>query len=199
MVKEVKQQQQVVHLIACEVFKPALEFLALEQRYPRLEITYLPSHLHLKPQKLERRLSQEVTKADRNGERIVCLYGDCFPDIEGFCNRHQAVKVPGHFCYEMLLGPERFKEFLDDIAGTYFLEQDVILNFEAYCMNPLELQDEEMRKYCFEHYQRLMYIRQPDDIDLESKACDIADFLDLYMDVSDADYSYLEGKITELL
>jgi hypothetical protein len=99
----------------------------------------------------------------------------------------------------MLLGPERFKKFLDEIAGTYFLEQDVIQNFEAYCMNPLELQDEEMRRYCFEHYQRLMYIRQPDDVDLESKACDIAEFLELYMDVSDADYSYLEGKITELL
>ena len=197
--KKVKQQQQVVHLIACAVFKPALDFLALEQRYPHLEITYLPSHLHLKPQQLKRRLSREITKARKGREHIVCLYGDCFPDIEDFCTRHEAVKVPGHFCYEMLLGPERFKKFLDEIAGTYFLEQDVIQNFEAYCMNPLELQDEEMRKYCFEHYQRLMYIRQPDDIDLESKACDIADFLDLYMDVSDADYSYLEGKITEFL
>lgn len=193
------KQQKAVRLIACEVFKPSLDFLALEQRYPYLRITCLPSHLHLKPQELKRRLSQEVTKAAEDGERIVCLYGDCFPDIEEFCRSHRVQKVPGHFCYEMLLGPERFKRFLDEIAGTYFVEQDVIQNFEDYCMNPLELKDEEMRRCCFAHYQRLLYIRQPEDSGLESRACDIAGFLDLNMDVSDADYSYLEDKLKELL
>jgi hypothetical protein len=199
MVKPVKKPQKVVRLIACAVFKPALDFLAMKERYPHLKVTYLPSYLHLKPPELQKRLLKEIIKARKGGERIVCLYGDCFPDIDEFCRRHEAVKVPGHYCYEMLLGPERFKQYLDEIAGTYFLEQDVIQNFETYCMKPLGLRDEEMRKYCFEHYQRVLYIRQPDDVDLESKACDIADFLDLHMDASDADYSYLENRLAELL
>jgi hypothetical protein len=194
-----KESHKVVRLIACAVFKPALEYLQLKKRYPDLRVTYLPSHLHLKPQELQKRLLKEIIKARKGGERIICLYGYCFPDIDDFCKRHEVTKVPGHYCYEMLLGPDRFSQLISDIAGTYFVEQDVIQNFEAYCMKPLELRDEEMRRYCFEHYKRVLYVRQPEDAELESKACDIADFLDLYMDVSDADYSYLEDQLTELI
>lgn len=194
-----KKRQRTVRLISCEVFRPALDFLNVERRYPHLEITYLPSHLHLRPQQLKQRLSQEISKSAEVGERVICLYGDCFPDIDAFCREHRALKVPGHLCYEMLLGPERFNRYLDEMAGTYFVEQDVIQHFEDYCVNPLGLEDEEMRRCCFEHYQRLLYIRQPKDADLESSACDIAGFLDLYIDISDADYSYLEASLNEVL
>lgn len=193
------KRQRTVRLIACEVFKPAVGFLDVERRYPHVGVTYLPSDLHLRPQNLKKRVLKEMAKARDNGERAVCLYGDCFPDIEECCRMHQAEKVPGHFCYEMLLGPERFKKLLDEIAGTYFVEQDVIQHFEAYCTNPLELQDEEIRRCCFENYRRLMYIKQPEDADLESRACDIAEFLELHLEVSDADYSYLQDKLTALL
>ena len=199
MVDIVKQRQKTVRLIACAVFRPALEHLRLKKRYPELGVTYLPSHLHLNPQELQKRLLKAIIKARQSGERVICLYGYCFPDIDDFCNRHGVTRVQGHYCYEMLLGPARFNKLINDMAGTYFVEQDVVKNFEAYCMNPLELRDEEIRKCYFEHYEKLLYIRQPEDAGVETRACDIARFLDLHMDVSDADYSYLESMITDLL
>ena len=186
-------------IIACGVFKPAIDYLRLEERYPHLRLTYLASKLHLKPQELERLLLREIVKAKKRNERIICLYGECFPDISEFCKRHGVLKVPGHYCYEMLLGAERFKELIDEMAGTYFLEEDLIINFEEYCMKPLELEDEEMRKQCFEQYKRLLYVRQPTDADLMPRASELADFLELSLEIRDADYSYLEGKLTELI
>jgi len=91
------------------------------------------------------------------------------------------------------------RQFIDEIAGTYFLEKDLILNFEEYCMKPLELHDEEMRKCCFEHYQRLLYVRQPSDPDLIPRASEIAEFLSLFLETSDADYSSLEKKLIEII
>lgn len=190
---------EIVRLIACAVFKPALNYLMLENRYPNLQVTYLPSHLHLKPQGLESYMLREIGKARRKGERIVCLYGECFPNISDVCKRHGVLKVPGHYCYEMLLGPERFSRFIEEIAGTYFVERDVIQNFEEYCVKPLELRDQSMRRYCFEHYRRLLYVRQPHDVECEAKAGEIADFLNLSLDISDADYSYLEQKLLSLI
>jgi hypothetical protein len=56
-----------------------------------------------------------------------------------------------------------------------------------------------MRKRCFERYQRLLYVRQPSDPDLVPQASKLAKFLELSLDVSDADYSHLERKLTELI
>ena len=188
----------ITRIIACAVFKPALEYLQVEDSYPDLRLTYLPSNLHLRPQKLKNRLLEAITAAQERNERVICLYGECFPDIDDFCEQHRAVKVPGHYCYEMLLGTERFQRLIEEMAGTYFLEKDLILHFEEYCVKPLELDDEEMRKHCFEHYRRLLYVRQPSDPNLVTKAGQLAEFLELSLDISDADYSHLERKLLEL-
>ena len=190
---------RVTRIIACGVFRPALERLRLARRYPNLRVTYMPPVLHTRPQKLEKHLHRKITSAEKRTEQVVCLYGECFPDIQEFCRLRGIPKVPGPNCYEMLLGSEVFGQLTDETAGTYFLEKDLILNFREYCLEPLELYDEEMRKWCFEHYKRLLYIRQPGDPDLASQACELAEFLELSLDIRDADYSHLERRLAELL
>ena len=194
-----KINANITRIIACEVFRTALEYLQMEKRYPNLRLTYLPSQLHLRPQELKNRLLKEIISAHKRNERVICLYAHCFPDIDGFCQEHGVIKVPGHYCYEMLLGSERFKRLIDEIAGTYFIEIDLIIHFEEYCAEPLELHDEEMKKFCFEHYHRLIYIRQPSDPNLVPKASELADFLELSLEIQDADYSHLEKRLIELL
>ena len=192
-------EHEIIRLIACAVFKPAVENLMLEGRFHNLRVTYLPSHLHLKPHGLERQLVKEIDMAQARNERVICLYGECFPGIRDVCEEHGVQKVPGDYCYEMLLGPKHFRQLLEEIAGTYFVEKDLIENFEEYCMRPLELHDEDMRRYCFENYRRLLYVRQPQDEECELKAGEIADLLELSLDISDADYTYIEQKIQGLL
>lgn len=188
----------ITRIIACAVFRPALEYLQVEEGYPDLRVTYLPSNLHLRPQELENRLLEAITAAQERNERVICLYGECFPGIDDFCEQHGVAKVPGHYCYEMLLGTERFQQLIEEMTGTYFLEKDLILHFEEYCVRPLELHDEEMRRCCFEHYRRLLDVRQPSDPNLVTEAGQLAGFLELSLDISDADYSHLERKLVEL-
>lgn len=186
-------------IVACGVFRPAIEHLRLANRYPNLRFTYLPPVLHITPQKLEQHLLRRITAAQRKDERIICLYGECIPDLSNVCQYQGVMKVPGHSCYEMLLGNERFEQFIDETAGTYFLEKDLIINFREYCIEPLELDDEEMRDCYFQHYRKLLYVRQPTDPDLISQAHDLADFLELSLSVSDADYSHLEKSLIRLI
>jgi hypothetical protein len=192
-------QTGIIRIIACGVFKPALDYLQLETRFPGLRITYLESNLHLRPQELKERLLCEFLNARQSQEKAICLYGNCVAGIDDLCRENGVVKMPGDFCHEILLGPERFRECLDEITGTYFIEKEVIIKFEEHCREPLELDDEVMRKYCFEHYQRLMYVRQPADPDLLSRVGEIAEFLELALDIREADYSYLERKLIEFL
>ena len=193
------EARKITRILACEVFEPALEHLKLFNRYPNLRVTYLPSNLHLIPGALKERLQNEILEAKAKNERVICLYGNCIPDMEGFCKEHGIDKIPGHYCYEMLLGTDRFEQLIDETAGTYFAEKDLILNFKEYCMRPLELDDEEIKKACFEHYHRFLYVRQPSDPDLMPRVNELADFLELSLDIRDADYSHIEKDITGLI
>ena len=136
-------------LIACEVFKSALDSLQLERRCPQVRVVYLPCNLHLWPQKLSENLLKEITYAKAVSQKVVCLYGDCFPDIHGMCAAQGALKVPGPHCYGIFLGGEQYARIIEETAGTYFLEKELALNFDEYCKEPLELDDEEMRREYF--------------------------------------------------
>ena len=193
------KNKNTIRIIACGVFKSALEYLRPENRYPNLRLTYLPSNLHLRPEELSKYLRKEITLAKRRKERIICLYGDCFPSISDYCQRRGVVKVPGPHCWEMFLGSERFGRIIEEAAGTYFLEKELILNFERNCVEPLELYDKEMRNSCFKNYERLLYVRQPSDPNLMSKVTKLAKFLELSLEIMDADYSHLEKRLTELI
>ncbi|MFC1942724.1 DUF1638 domain-containing protein [Chloroflexota bacterium] len=194
-----KKQSILTRIVACEVFRPAIEYLQMEKRYPSLRVTYLPSNLHLRPAELKKRMVKVVKRYRDKNERVVCLYGDCFPEIDDFCEQHKVIKVPGHYCYEMLLGEEKFAGIINEVAGTYFAERELLTNFRECCAIPLELDDEEMRNYCFKQYRKLLYIRQPEDPNLDAKADEVAKFLGLYLDISDADYQQLEEKLESIL
>jgi len=191
--------KQVRRIIACEVFRPALEALNIEVRYNHVKVTYLPSTLHSNSSELKRRLLGELVTAKAKNEKAVFLYGACFPHIDDLCQEEGAVRAPGDFCYEILLNSQRFKHLMDETAGTYFAEKDLILNFDDFCRIPLELDDEDMRKHFFGPYKKFLYIRQPLDSDLTSKAEEIAEYLDLKLEVHDADYSYLQKILDELI
>jgi len=191
--------ETITLIIACAVFKPALEHFQLDKKYPNLQITYLPSNLHMRPNKLRADMLRLIAQSKREKEKVICLYGDCFPDIETVCRRHGVIKIPGHHCYEMLLGTKTFNRIVEQTAGTFFMENDLITGFEEFCMKPLELYDEEIRRYFFKNYEKLLYIRQPSDSDLISKASEIAQLLGLSLEIEDADYSYLKKELTKYI
>jgi hypothetical protein len=186
-------------MIACGVFRPALEHLKLESGYPHLYLTFLPSNLHLRPHELENALRKEINSARDRNEKVICLYGNCLPDMGDFCHHLGAVKVPGLHCFQMLLGNERYQHVMEEMAGTYFLNSDLLLNFEEYCSEPLELYDDEIKRLVFRHYERIVYLRQPLDLDLISRAFEVADFLHLSLEIQEVDYSHLERVLAALL
>jgi hypothetical protein len=186
-------------LIACGVFRSALEYLNLEKRHPTLRVTFLPSNLHLQPQELRNTLSGEIGGAQERNERTLCLYGNCFPDFDDFCNHHGVDKVPGHHCFQLLLGSKRYEDIMKEMVGTYFLERDLILHFEKYCLEPLALREDEIRRALFKPYRRVIYIRQIADPDLVPQAEELARFLGLPLEIRDADYSYLKQALVSLI
>ena len=112
MIDSVAQTNRIAptRIIACAVFRPALEHLQLTKQFPLLHIAYLPSRLHNMPLQLEKRLLKEILSWRKKGERVLCLYGECFPGMKDFCQRLGVARVSGAQCDEILLGHQRFEE-----------------------------------------------------------------------------------------
>jgi hypothetical protein len=186
-------------IIACGVFRPVLAELSVIKRYPDLEVKYLPANLHLNPKHIEKMLHVELEASRKAGRRTVCLYGECCPDIDALCASYGARRVRGCHCYEMLLGADRYRALMDETAGTFFLESELLRDFERSCAQVLELHDEEIRKCMFAHYRRVVYVRRPSDEDLLEQAGEVARFLELALEVMDADYADLDKELARLL
>ncbi len=185
-------------MLACRVFKPALIHLQLSRRSPHLRIDYVPSYLHIAPRALEDRLRREIRVAEKKRQEVTLLYGECFPDMQHFCQLSGVHKIPCLHCYQILLGHERFQRLMDQEAGTFFVESDLITHFKEYCLDPLELHDQEMRYLFFGNYKKLLYVRQPGDPDLTPEVESLAGILQLTAEIQDADYSHLERELAKL-
>lgn len=99
----------------------------------------------------------------------------------------------------MLLGGKRYEDIIKEMVGTYFLERDLILHFEKYCLEPLALREDEIRRALFKNYRRVIYIKQPSDPDLVPQAEELARFLGLPLEIREADYSYLKQTLVNLI
>lgn len=188
-----------IRIIACGVFRDALRQIEPQRFHQNVTITFINPYLHNYPQKLKEEILHQIHLAKKAGDEILCLYGRCYPDLDDHLCEMGIPRVPGEHCYEILLGSRRFHAIIDEEAGTYFVEKDLILNFSEYCIQPLELDDPLMLESCFQYYKRLAYIRQPLDSDsIIPGFRDISQFLNLKPMVIDADYSELKTKLIKL-
>jgi hypothetical protein len=178
-------------IIACDVFRSALLHLGVDRQDAPHAIIYLPAHLHLRPDRLEQKLLQCLESDARTKSCAGCLYGKCFSTIDTVLNERAIERIDCGHCYEILLGRAVHDEVMTEQPGTFFLEKTVIEDFDNLCRTPLELDDPQMRSWYFEHYQRVVYIRQPLDPDLMQEVRRIAKLLCLDYKVMDADYTDL--------
>ena len=189
-----------IRIIACGVFRDALRQIEPQRYFQNVAITYITPHLHNYPQKLQKEILYQIRLAQKAGDEILCLYGRCYPELDDHLDAMGIPRIPGEHCYEILLGSQRFHAIINEEAGTYFIEKDLVLNFPEYCMQPLELDDALMRESYFQHYTRLAYIRQSFDPDtVMSHVHDISRFLELKPLVIDADYAELTASLLRLL
>jgi hypothetical protein len=186
-------------LIACDAFRSALAYLKIQQRYAGLTIHYLPGHLHLRPVELKRRILEQIRLVRKGNKPAGCLYGHCFEDIDEVLQKAAMPRIQTAHCFEILLSGDRFRQIIQDQAGTFFMEKELIENFQKHCWEPLELHDPQMRAWYFEHYRQTVYIRQPLDPDLSAKARQIAEALDLKLHIADADYRELDRAVHHLI
>jgi len=100
----------------------------------------------------------------------------------------------------MFAGRDLFHQVADDKPGTFFLTDWLVRNFDRAVVRGLGLdRDPELKTMLFGNYEALMFLRQVPSPRLAKRAQEIAEYLELPLEVVDVGLGELEDRLAELV
>jgi len=132
----------------------------------RCDVTYLPAHLHNRPEEIPNAVERAVTDARDGHGRVLVAYADCGTGglLDPVIARLGATRLPGAHCYEVFAGADVFAALAEAEPGTFYLTDYLARHFDALVVQGLGLDTHpELRDTYFTHYRRVVLLSQSDD------------------------------------
>lgn len=170
-------------VIACGMI--AREVLAVKAQLglEHLELTCLPAEFHYYPDRIAPAMDRAISEARSNGYRNIFVgYADCGTGglLDRVCEKHGVERIAGPHCFAFYQGLDRYAEIGDGDMTTFYMTDFLCRQFDAFFMKPLGLdRHPELAKDYFGNYEKLVYLAQIDDPDLETVARNAAKYLNL--------------------
>jgi len=170
-----------------------------------VDVTYLPAPLHNRPDRIVDAVRTVLAEhgADTAGARPVLLgYADCGTGggIDALLAEMPHVRrLPGDHCYAFFAGVDTFASMHAAELGTFFLTDFLAKHFEALVWEGLGLdRHPQLRDMYFGNYEKLVYLAQSDDAELDARAEAAARFLGLAYERRRTGYGDLASSIERL-
>ncbi len=169
-----------VLLIACGAL--AREIVALRERngWTHMDLTCLPAIFHNHPERIVPAIEAAVKKHRDHYDEMFVVYADCGTggQLQAACERLEVSMVKGPHCYAFYDGLDHFAA-RDEIT-SFYLTDFLARQFDAFVWKPLGLEKHpELLEMYFGNYEKLVYLAQVEDADLDARAQVLADRLGL--------------------
>jgi hypothetical protein len=191
-----RAEAEKVLVIACGMI--AREVLAVKERLglDHLELTCLPAEFHYYPDRIAPAMDAAIQKARAEGyEHIFAGYADCGTGgmLDKVLEKHGVKRMPGPHCFAFYQGMDAFAKIADDDMMSFYMTDFLCRQFEAFFIKPLGLdRHPELAKDFFGNYEKVVYLAQTDDPELEKVAIDAAKMLGLGYEKRRTGYGDLE-------
>ncbi len=171
-------------VVACGALAGDLRRALLAARLDeRVQVEYLPSSLHNHPDRIVESLRPLLDKALSEQRDVFVAYADCGTGglLDALLREYPGVeRLPGAHCYEMFAGAQDFTALHEEEPGTFYLTDYLARHFDALVWRGLGLDRyPHLLATYFGNYQRVVYLAQRDDEQLNSAAKDAAQRLGL--------------------
>jgi hypothetical protein len=186
-------------VIACGMI--AREVLAVKELngLDRLELTCLPAEYHYYPDRIAPAMDKAIAEARAEGYRhIFAGYGDCGTGggLDRVLEKHGVERVAGPHCFAFYQGVTAFEAVADDDMMSFYMTDFLCRQFDAFFMKPLGLdRHPELIKDFFGNYQKVVYLAQTDDPELDKVAENAAKLLGLTYERRSTGYGDLTGAL----
>ncbi len=144
-----------VKVLACSIFRDEIEAL-LKKPGLFLDLSYLDSILHLKPEILRRLMDERLTEMHADGSAVFILFGECHAFMDKDESRGWTGRSPGINCVEILLGSETYHRLRAE--GDFFIIREWALRWKEVFRDGLGLNEANARSLMRESHSRLLYL-----------------------------------------
>jgi hypothetical protein len=189
-------------LLACGAL--AREILALTRinGWSHMDLACLPAKLHNEPQKIPEAIRAKVREARTRGyAQVYVVYADCGTGglLDKVCAEEGVERIEGPHCYSFFDGNEAFAERSEAGEITAFYLTDFLARqFDTLIWKGMGIdRHPELLPMLFGNYEKVVYLAQTDDAELEAKACAAADRLGLAFEMRRTGYGDLTGFLAE--
>ncbi len=188
-----------IALLACGAV--AIDTAALVRKHGwDADVHGISSDLHMTPLEIAPAVEAKLQQLLPEYERVIVVYGDCGTGgrLDVVLAKYPAVRPAGVHCFQWYAG-DLFKRF-DEDYGIYFLTDWLVQNWERAVIHGLGLDKHEwMRETYFQNLSRVLYVRQHPDPALETKAREIAAYMDKPIEIHDLGIEPLEDLLVPLV
>jgi Protein of unknown function (DUF1638) len=160
-------------LIACGAL--AREVLALIELngWTHTDVACLPAKLHNTPARIPEAVRAKIRKARKSYDKIFVLYGDCGTGgrLDAVLAEEGVERIPGPHCYAFYSGVDAFLAQAEAEPACFYLTDYLARHFERLVIAGLGLdRHPELLPAYFGNYEKLIYLAQAPDPQLERKA-----------------------------
>ena len=169
-------------VIACGALAREIEWLKRENVWRNLSVKCLDAELHNHPDKIPEKLETLIAENHDQFDQIFVAYGDCGTGgrIDKVLARWNLERLPGAHCYAFYATEARFKALADAEPGTFYLTDFLVRHFDRLVVRGLKLdRHPQLLPQFFGHYQKVVYLAQQDDDQLQLAARRAANYLGL--------------------
>jgi hypothetical protein len=193
------QADRKIKVIACGAL--AREILAVcdANRLTHIDLTCLPAIWHVYPDRIAPALREKIAEARAEGvDNIFIAYAECGTrgEIDKICEEEGISRIAGPHCYAFYSGTEKFLSQCGDEITAFYLTDLIARQFEAFIIEPLKFDKHpELIPMVFGNYEKIVYLAQTHDEDLQKTATWAADYLGLAYEYRFTGYGDLEPAI----
>jgi len=179
----------------------AREVLAVKARLglSHLDLTCLPAELHFHPERIPAAMDAAIGKARAEGyEQIFIGYADCGTGglLDQVLERHGVTRMDGPHCFAFYQGEAAFAAVADADVTSFYMTDFLCRQFDAFFIRPLGLdRHPELAKDFFANYEKVVYLAQTEDPELEKVAVRAAAMLGLAYEKRLTGYGDLEPAL----
>ncbi|RWB35217.1 MAG: DUF1638 domain-containing protein [Mesorhizobium sp.] len=192
-------QRDRLLVIACGMI--AREVLAVKEQLglDHLDLTCLPAEFHFYPDRIAPAMDKAIERAKADGySNIFVGYADCGTGglLDRVCEKHGVERMAGPHCFAFYQGMDAYAKVADDDMMSFYMTDFLCRQFDAFFMKPLGLdRHPELIKDYFGNYEKLVYIAQTDDPELDKVAEKAARMLGLAYERRSTGYGDLTTEL----
>ena len=194
-------QPERVLLIACGALAKEILALKAANHWDHIELQCLPADLHLRPERIPDAVETAVrTNRDRFAQ-VYVVYADCGTGglLQARCAELGVEMVPGPHCYAFFAGNETFAAWTEHEITAFYLTDFLVRQFDAFVWRPMGFdRHPELIGMMLGNYEKLVYLAQTDDPELDARAAEAAARLGLSYERRLTGYGDLEGELAGL-